>query len=59
MPKPRPGTLVRGSKTGKAIMVLLDLLGRTWALAIIWHLHTDSVPFQSCNSAVIKGHLPC
>jgi DNA-binding HxlR family transcriptional regulator len=29
---------VRGSRTGRPIMALLDLLGRRWALRIIWEL---------------------
>jgi DNA-binding HxlR family transcriptional regulator len=37
-PTPRPGTRVRGSKTGRPIMALLDLLGRRWALRILWEL---------------------
>ena len=34
MATPKPGTRVRGSRTGKPIMALLDLLGRRWALRI-------------------------
>jgi DNA-binding HxlR family transcriptional regulator len=29
---------VRGSRTGRPIMVLLDLLGRRWSLRILWEL---------------------
>ena len=32
---------VRGSKTGRPIMALLDLLGRRWSLRIIWELRDD------------------
>jgi DNA-binding HxlR family transcriptional regulator len=32
------GKPVRGSKTGRPIMALLDLLGRRWALRVIWEL---------------------
>lgn len=32
------GKAVRGSTTGRPIMVLLDLLGRRWTLRIIWEL---------------------
>jgi len=35
---PTPGQAVRGSKTGRPIMALLDLLGRRWALRVIWEL---------------------
>ena len=43
---PIPGQQVRGSKTGKPIMALLDLLGRTWALGIIWQLNQGSATFR-------------
>jgi DNA-binding HxlR family transcriptional regulator len=35
---PRPGRSVRGSTTGRPIMAALDLLGRRWALRILWEL---------------------
>lgn len=35
---PTPGTAVRGSTTGRPIMALLDLLGRRWALRVLWEL---------------------
>src|ERR1700749_4673223 len=41
---PRPGRPVRGSQTGRPIMALLDLLGRRWALRIIWELRDASSP---------------
>jgi DNA-binding HxlR family transcriptional regulator len=44
MPK-QPSVLkkhrVRGSRSGRPIMVLLDLLGRRWSLRIIWELRDD------------------
>lgn len=43
---PIPGDQVRGSKTGKPIMALLDLLGRTWALAIVWQLSQGRATFR-------------
>jgi len=43
---PLPGAQVRGSKTGKPIMALLDLLGRTWALGIIWNLQQGPATFR-------------
>ena len=43
---PRPGEPVRGSKTGQPIMALLDLLGRSWALGIIWHLYKGPSTFR-------------
>jgi len=36
---PRPGRAVRGSTSGRPIMALLDLLGRRWALRVLWELH--------------------
>lgn len=38
MATPKPGQPVRGSKTGRPIMALLDLLGRRWVLRIGWEL---------------------
>jgi DNA-binding HxlR family transcriptional regulator len=38
---PRPGQPVRGSKSGRPIMALLDLLGRRWALRVIWELRAE------------------
>ena len=38
MPTPKAGTTVRGSRTGRPIMAILDLLGRRWALRILWEL---------------------
>ncbi|MDO8296565.1 MAG: helix-turn-helix domain-containing protein [Caulobacter sp.] len=35
---PMSGRPVRGSKTGRPIMALLDLLGRRWTLRVIWEL---------------------
>jgi DNA-binding HxlR family transcriptional regulator len=38
MTTPRPGQSVRGSTTGRPLMAALDLLGRRWALRILWEL---------------------
>lgn len=35
---PRPGQNVRGSTTGRSLMAAMDLLGRRWALRILWEL---------------------
>jgi DNA-binding HxlR family transcriptional regulator len=35
---PRPGRPARGSATGRPLMAALDLLGRRWALRILWEL---------------------
>jgi len=50
MTTPLPGKAVRGSKTGKPIMALLDLLGRTWALGIIWNLYQASATFRELQT---------
>lgn len=38
---PTPGKPVRGSRAGYPIMALLDLLGRRWAMGILWTLCRD------------------
>jgi DNA-binding HxlR family transcriptional regulator len=38
---PSPGKPVRGSRAGYPIMALLDLLGRRWAMGILWALCRD------------------
>ncbi|MGH8085286.1 MAG: winged helix-turn-helix transcriptional regulator [Lysobacter sp.] len=35
---PVPGRPVRGSRSGSPIMALLDLLGRRWAMGVVWVL---------------------
>jgi DNA-binding HxlR family transcriptional regulator len=32
---------VRGSRTGRPVMALLDLLGRRWTLRIVWELRDN------------------
>jgi len=46
MMTPKPGKPVRGSQSGRPIMALLDLLGRRWALRILWELREESVGFR-------------
>jgi DNA-binding HxlR family transcriptional regulator len=48
---PRPGRPVRGSTTGRPIMALLDLLGRRWALRVIWELSRKPLTFRDLQSA--------
>lgn len=38
---PTPGQPVRGSRSGAPIMALFDLLGRRWAMGILWTLCKD------------------
>jgi DNA-binding HxlR family transcriptional regulator len=35
---PKPGQVVRGSTTGRPLMAAMDLLGRRWALRVLWEL---------------------
>jgi len=35
---PYPGKPVRGSESGNPIMALFDLLGRRWAMGVLWQL---------------------
>ncbi len=47
---PRPGQPVRGSERGLPIMALLDLLGRRWALRVIWELREDTLTFRELQA---------
>lgn len=47
MSVPIPGKPVRGSKSGQPIMALFDLLGRSWAMGIIWHLKKGPSTFRN------------
>lgn len=47
---PTPGKPVRGSKTGVPIMALFDLLGRSWAMGIIWHLYSGPCTFRDLQA---------
>ena len=43
---------VRGSKTGRPIMVLLDLLGRRWVLRIVWELREKPRRFRELQDVI-------
>src|SRR5438034_1052966 len=45
--KPR----VRGSKSGRPIMALLDLLGRRWTLRILWELRAQPLTSRALRAA--------
>jgi len=45
------GTPVRGSTTGRPIMVVLDLLGRRGALRILWELRGEPLTFRALQAA--------
>ncbi|MEP3046532.1 MAG: helix-turn-helix domain-containing protein [Roseibium sp.] len=36
---PAPGKAVRGSRSGSPIMAMFDLLGRRWAMGVLWQLY--------------------
>ncbi|KYK47648.1 HxlR family transcriptional regulator [Bradyrhizobium sp. R2.2-H] len=42
---------VRGSRTGRPIMALLDLLGRRWTLRILWELRHGPLTSRALRSA--------
>jgi DNA-binding HxlR family transcriptional regulator len=44
---PSPGRRARGSDSGRPIMALLDLLGRRWALRVIWELREQALAFRA------------
>ena len=46
-----PKTAVRGSRTGRPIMALLDLLGRRWTLRIIWELRDGPLTSRALRTA--------
>ena len=48
---PRPGQPVRGSRTGRPIMALIDLLGRRWTLRVLWELRAARLTFRALQEA--------
>jgi len=48
---PLPGKRVRGSESGRPIMAALDLLGRRWALRILWELRSAALTFRALQAA--------
>src|SRR6266478_9214832 len=53
MPKRAPAVkkrAVRGSRSGRPIMALLDLLGRRWALRILWELRDATLVFRALRA---------
>ena len=54
MPKPAATSkrrAVRGSKSGRPIMALLDLLGRRWTLRIVWELRDSPLTSRALRTA--------
>ena len=61
---PRPGLPARGTRTGKPLLVVFDLLGRRWSLRVLWELRRDALGFrtlqQRCDgmsSSVLRDRL--
>ena len=46
-----PGRRVHGSRTGRPVMVLLDLLGRRWVLRILWELRDGPLNWRALRQA--------
>ena len=52
----KPGSVakkqaVRGSRSGRPIMALLDLLGRRWTLRIVWELRDAPLTSRALRTA--------
>ena len=52
MSTPKVGKRVRGSTTGRPIMVVLDILGRRATLRIFWELRDGPLTFRALQDAV-------
>ena len=48
---PLPGHPVRGSRSGRPLMVVLDLLGRRSALRLLWELRGEALTFRALQEA--------
>ena len=48
---PKVGSAVRGSRSGRPIMVVLDLLGRRSAMRVLWELRAESLTFRALQDA--------
>ena len=49
-PLPDPDERVRGSRSGRPIMAALDLLGRRWALRVVWELRDGALTFRELRT---------
>jgi DNA-binding HxlR family transcriptional regulator len=47
----KPERAVRGSRSGRPIMALLDLLGRRWTLRILWELRGEALTSRALREA--------
>jgi DNA-binding HxlR family transcriptional regulator len=41
---------VRGSRSGRPVMALLDLLGRRWTLRVLWELRAGALTFRDLQA---------
>ncbi len=55
---PKPGQAVRGSRTGRPVMALLDLLGRRMALRVLWELSRADAPLTFRELQAAAGTNP-
>jgi DNA-binding HxlR family transcriptional regulator len=46
-----PKRAVRGSRSGRPIMALLDLMGRRWSLRILWELRDRALTSRALRTA--------
>jgi DNA-binding HxlR family transcriptional regulator len=51
MTSPKIGSPVRGSASGRPIMVALDVLGRRGALRVLWELRGNPLTFRALQDA--------
>jgi DNA-binding HxlR family transcriptional regulator len=61
---PRPGRPARGTRTGRPLLVVFDLLGRRWALRVLWELREEHLGFRALqercegmSSSVLRDRL--
>jgi DNA-binding HxlR family transcriptional regulator len=46
----KPGMPVRGSTSGRPVMVLFDVLGQRWTLRILWELRGGRLNFRDLRA---------
>lgn len=49
---PAPGRPVRGSRSGRPVMAVFDLLGRNWAMGVMWVLCREG----PCTFRELQAH---
>lgn len=45
-----PAHRTRGSRTGRPILLLLDLMGRRWTMRIVWELRDTALGFRELQA---------